>query len=166
MFFFPLRQVKFIVNEPATRANTINTANNKHHDPYQSLSLFFPTSSEHSLSQPLKERYGYRCYGPYRGNPQSPPRKAFCCPWNALWCGGCAEPTAAKDGCKRCFRVVIGDWVEAWNLYLLYVPGTCLSSILGFEPSKRRPFPFKTKVSWVPGMYIFMYIYIFRYCMF
>ena len=34
------------------------------------------------------------------------------------------------------------------------IPGTCLSSIFGFEPSKRRPFPFKTRVIWVPGMYI------------
>ena len=32
----------------------------------------------------------------------------------------------------------------------LYIPGTCLSYIPGFEPSKRRPFPFKTRVIWVP----------------
>ena len=31
--------------------------------------------------------------------------------------------------------------------------GSCLSSILGFEPSKRRPFPSKTRVIWVPGIY-------------
>ena len=24
---------------------------------------------------------------------------------------------------------------------------------VGFEPSKRRPFPFKTRVIWVPGIY-------------
>ena len=29
-------------------------------------------------------------------------RKAFCCPWNANWCGGCAKPNSAKDGCERC----------------------------------------------------------------
>ena len=37
----------------------------------------------------------------------------------------------------------------------IYIPGTCLSSILGFEPSKRRPFPIKTGVIWVPGIYAF-----------
>ena len=44
-------------------------------------------------------------------------------------------------------------WAEVWCIYI-YIPGTCLSSILGFEPSKRRPFPFKTRVIWVPGYYI------------
>ena len=34
-----------------------------------------------------------------------------------------------------------------------YIPGTSLSSILGLQPSKRRPFPFKTTVIWVPGIY-------------
>ena len=32
-----------------------------------------------------------------------------------------------------------------------YWPGTCLSSILVVEPSKRRPFPFKIRVIGVPG---------------
>ena len=32
---------------------------------------------------------------------------------------------------------------------------TCLSSILRFEPSKRRPFPFKTSVFWIPGFYLY-----------
>ena len=40
---------------------------------------------------------------------------------------------------------------------IFYLPGTCLSSILGFEPSKRRPFPFKTTVIWVPGIYTVIY---------
>jgi len=31
------------------------------------------------------------------------------------------------------------------------IPRTCLSSILGLEPSKRRPFPIKIRVIWVPG---------------
>ena len=35
----------------------------------------------------------------------------------------------------------------------VYKPGTCLSSILGFEPSSRRPFPFKTRVMRVPEIY-------------
>ena len=42
----------------------------------------------------------------------------------------------------------------------IYIPGTCLSSIFGFEPSKRGPFPFKTRVIWVPGINICIYIYI------
>ena len=36
----------------------------------------------------------------------------------------------------------------------IYTPGTCLSSILGVEPPKTRPFRTKTRVSWVPGKYI------------
>ena len=36
------------------------------------------------------------------------------------------------------------------------LPRTCLSSCFGFEPSKRRPFPFKTRVIWVPGNYTFL----------
>ena len=48
-----------------------------------------------------------------------------------------------------------------WGRYLgykssicnLYIPGTYLSFVLGIEPSKRRPFPIKTRVTWVPGMY-------------
>ena len=33
-----------------------------------------------------------------------------------------------------------------------------MSSILGFQPSKRRPFPFKTRGPiWVPGVYIYNY---------
>ncbi len=31
------------------------------------------------------------------------------------------------------------------------VPGTCLSPILGLQPSKTRSFPIKTGVIWVPG---------------
>ena len=46
--------------------------------------------------------------------------------------------------------------VEMHDVYLhiyIYIPGTCLSSILGVEPSKRRPFSSKTKVIWVLGIY-------------
>ena len=45
-------------------------------------------------------------------------------------------------------------WFENAVIYI-YIPGTCLSSILGFEPSKRRPFPFKTRFIWVPGIFIY-----------
>ena len=45
----------------------------------------------------------------------------------------------------------------AFCIYI-YIPGTCLSSILVVEPFKRRPFPNKTRVIWVPGVYIYIYI--------
>ena len=38
--------------------------------------------------------------------------------------------------------------------WFIYTPGTCLSSIFGFQPSKTRPFPIKTRVIWVPGIHI------------
>ena len=48
----------------------------------------------------------------------------------------------------------------------IYVPGTCLSSILGLEPSKRRPFPIKTGVIWVPGISIYIHLYIYIYILY
>ena len=39
----------------------------------------------------------------------------------------------------------------------LYVPGTFLSSILRLQPSKTRSFPIKTRVIWVPGIYIYIF---------
>ena len=51
---------------------------------------------------------------------------------------------------------------EKWKLHPLmkksiyiyiYIPGICLSSILGLEPSKRRPLLFNTRVMWVPGIH-------------
>ena len=39
------------------------------------------------------------------------------------------------------------------------IPRTYLSSILGLQPSKRRPFPIKTRVMWAPDIYIYIYIY-------
>ena len=38
--------------------------------------------------------------------------------------------------------------------YPYYIPGTCLSSIFSFEPSKAKSFPIKTRVIWDPGIYI------------
>ena len=40
-----------------------------------------------------------------------------------------------------------------------YIPGTCVPSILGLEPSKRRSFPLKIRVIWVLGMYMLYDIY-------
>ena len=39
------------------------------------------------------------------------------------------------------------------KINILYIPGTCLSSILVVEPFKTRSFPIKTRVIWVPGLY-------------
>ncbi len=39
----------------------------------------------------------------------------------------------------------------------VHIPGTCLSSILGLEPYKRRPFWTKTRVTWGPGISIYIY---------
>ena len=36
-----------------------------------------------------------------------------------------------------------------------------LSSIFGFEPAERRPFPFKTKVIWVLNTYVYYYMCIY-----
>ena len=43
-----------------------------------------------------------------------------------------------------------------------------MSFVLGVEPSKRRPFPIKTRVIWVPGIirYIYKYITPFITCFF
>ena len=63
---------------------------------------------------------------------------------------------------KNCPKTIIHIYI--YNIYIIYIiyyiytPGTCLSSILGFEPSKRRPFPFKTRVIWVPGIYIYIHM--------
>ena len=38
-----------------------------------------------------------------------------------------------------------------------------MSFVLGVEPFKRRPFPIKTRVIWVPDIYIYNYIYIYIY---
>ena len=57
---------------------------------------------------------------------------------------------------------VTGIFTYMWmismvNVGIFFFPRTCLSSIFGFEPSKRRPFRFKTGVIWDPGMYIYIY---------
>ena len=40
--------------------------------------------------------------------------------------------------------------------YIHYIPGTQMTSIFEGQPPKTRPFPIKTRVSWVPGMYCFI----------
>ncbi|CAK9058718.1 Uncharacterized protein SCF082_LOCUS31246 [Durusdinium trenchii] len=39
--------------------------------------------------------------------PDGSEKGAFCCPWGATWCGGCAEPNLEGTACKRCR----GGWV-------------------------------------------------------
>ena len=45
------------------------------------------------------------------------------------------------------------------KIYWCYIPETCLSPVLGLQPSKTRSFPIKSGVIWVPGVYINLYIY-------
>ena len=42
----------------------------------------------------------------------------------------------------------------------IYIPRTQMTSIFEGQPSKTRAFPIKTRVIWVPGIYISIYIYI------
>ena len=54
-------------------------------------------------------------------------------------------------------RVRLGKEMKDVCIYIYiytYLPGTCLSSILGLQPPKRRPFPIKTGVIWVPGIHM------------
>ena len=43
-------------------------------------------------------------------------------------------------------------------VYIYYIPGTCLSPVLGVQPSKTRSCPIKTGVIWVPGIYIYIFM--------
>ena len=50
--------------------------------------------------------------------------------------------------------------MEGLGVYIyIYIPETCLSFVLGVEPSKRRAFPIKTRVMWVPGIYIYIAVF-------
>ena len=42
-----------------------------------------------------------------------------------------------------------------WNIYI-YIPGTQMTSIFEGQPPKTRSFSIKTRVIWVPGMYIYI----------
>ena len=43
--------------------------------------------------------------------------------------------------------------------YVIYIPRTVMTSICEGQPPKIRSFPTKTRVIWVQGIYIYMYIY-------
>ena len=47
-----------------------------------------------------------------------------------------------------------------WSNLELYIPGTQRTSVFEAQPAKTMPFPIKTRVIWVPGMHICIYIYI------
>ena len=53
-----------------------------------------------------------------------------------------------KMGCESLF-----DLGEDGDIY--YVPGTLMTSIFEGQPPKTRPFPIKTRVIWVLGLYMF-----------
>ena len=55
------------------------------------------------------------------------------------------------------FRISFeNSWKVKKGALKSYIPRTCLSSILGFQPSKRRPFPIETAVISVLGIYIYI----------
>ncbi len=47
---------------------------------------------------------------------------------------------------SRFFGVLETSQPSTWIYIYIYIPGTCLSSILVVEPSKTRSFPIKTRV--------------------
>ena len=51
--------------------------------------------------------------------------------------------------------------IYIYILIYIYIPRTRLTSIFEGQPSKTRPFPIKTRVIWVLGIYNIYYIYIY-----
>ena len=52
-----------------------------------------------------------------------------------------------------------------WTLGIvyIYIPGTPMTSIFEGQPPKTRPFPTKTRVIWVPGIYTYIFLASQRY---
>ena len=48
----------------------------------------------------------------------------------------------------------------------MFLPGTCLSSILVVEPFKAKSFPMKTRVIWVQGVYIYIFFFNTHICIY
>ena len=65
------------------------------------------------------------------------------------WRSCCASCGGA--GCFF-FSLSFGKKTDRHINCIYTLPGTCLSSILGLQPSKTRSFPIKTRVIWVPGI--------------
>ena len=51
----------------------------------------------------------------------------------------------------------VSSWLYTIYIYNILVPGTQMTSIFEGKPHKTRPFPIKTSVSWVPGIYIYIH---------
>ena len=49
--------------------------------------------------------------------------------------------------------MMICDDTRCFSDIELYIPGTQMTSIFEGQPPKTRPFPIKTRVIWVPGIY-------------
>ena len=67
----------------------------------------------------------------------------------------------------RCFKNLremyeyCGEWCDLnWPNIYIYIPGTQMTSIFEGQPPKKRPFPIKTRVIWVPGIYIYTYVFL------
>ena len=59
---------------------------------------------------------------------------------------------------SKCYLYLYIVTLKMMSWLGVYIPGTCLSPILGLQPSKTRSFPIKTGVVWVPGMHINIYL--------
>ena len=60
---------------------------------------------------------------------------------------------------SKCYLYLYIVTLKMMSWLGVYIPGTCLSPILGLQPSKTRSFPIKTGVVWVPGMHINIYVH-------
>ena len=56
------------------------------------------------------------------------------------------------DGNWKFFEKYGNIW---WYMHIIYMPGTQMTSIFEGQPPKTRPFPIKTRVIRVPGVYMF-----------
>ena len=64
-----------------------------------------------------------------------------------------------RDRCHRSFQIQRRRPRKITKA-LIYIPRTQLTPIFKGQPPKRRPFPFKTRVIWVPGIYSSIYLHI------
>ncbi len=72
-----------------------------------------------------------------------------------------------KGGHTRSLRCLCTSRASAWwggsssslDFFNMDIPGAQMTSIFEGQPPKTRPFPIKTRVIWVPGIYIYIYIF-------
>ena len=73
-----------------------------------------------------------------------------------------------KGGHTRSLRCLCTSRASAWwggsssslDFFNMDIPGAQMTSIFEGQPPKTRPFPIKTRVIWVPGIYIYIHILI------